>query len=63
MTKIDHWTWMERLARARGVNEHTLRKWRQRGVPYKWRLQLLTDSKGKLPLHSFDRIAPRKEAS
>lgn len=54
---------MERLARARGVNEHTLRKWRQRGVPYKWRLQLLTDSKGKLPLHSFDRIAPRKEAS
>ena len=63
MTEMEHWTLMERLARARGVNEHTLRKWRQRGVPYRWRLTLLTDSKGKLMPDALDRISPIRKSA
>jgi len=63
MTHMEHWAQMERLARERGVNEHTLRKWRQRGVPYRWRLTLLQASKGKLPLNAFERIAPPRKTA
>ena len=34
------WKLIEEYARARDFNEHTIRKWRQRGVPWKQRFEL-----------------------
>jgi hypothetical protein len=49
-----HWQTIQRLARLRGVNEATIKKWRQRGVPWKWRVILREDAKNRIPLDAFD---------
>ena len=37
----DPWEEIDRLAADLGVDENTRRVWRQRHVPYKWRLPII----------------------
>lgn len=39
------WHLIERLAADRGVKAETLKKWRQRGIPSRWRLVFIEEAK------------------
>ena len=53
-TTLD-WDVIEAAARALGVTDKNLEKWKQRGgVPHKWRLPIIRYSDGAIPLDAFD---------
>jgi len=52
-----HWLTIRRLALAHGVKRATMKKWRRRGVPWKWRLVLTEETNGAIPPEAFE---PRK---
>jgi hypothetical protein len=48
------WDLVELVAEVLGVPYFTYKKWRQRNhVPYKWRLDLILASKGKITADDF----------
>ncbi len=49
----DVWNEIERLGRELGAGREAVRKWRTRGVPRSWRLDLLDADKD----HKIDRAA------
>lgn len=49
------WEEIERLGRQLGAGEEAIRKWRIRGVPKAWRLDLLdADKSSKITRAAFD---------
>jgi hypothetical protein len=51
----DAWEEIERLGRQLGAGEEAIRKWRIRGVPKSWRLDLIdADKDGKISRAAFD---------
>ncbi|MFN9112129.1 MAG: hypothetical protein ACK5XN_18845 [Bacteroidota bacterium] len=38
--KPDPWSIIKEFARSNGISPFALRKWRQRGVPWRWRFDL-----------------------
>jgi hypothetical protein len=50
------WDAIERIAVGLGVGAEAVRKWRQRGVPRSWRLDLLrADIRREINEHDFDK--------
>jgi hypothetical protein len=47
---------IESLALRLGVPMNTIYQWRRRGVPYKWRLILIKQSKGEINISNFQRL-------
>jgi len=55
-----YWDLIVALAREHGVKEPALAKWKQRGVPKKWQLDLVLAARAKgrrLPIEAFSRAA------
>ena len=55
---------IELVAPTLGVKAAALKKWRQRGVPHRWRLPLMEKSDGKITADMFSvfPIRPEREA-
>jgi len=53
MTQHNSWPVIDALASALGASIAARRKWRSRGVPYKWRLILIEASKGRIRPDDF----------
>lgn len=59
-TSIPKWDVIAATAREMGVKEEALRKWREReGVPGKWQVPLIVQSKGQLSVNDF----PQRESA
>ena len=52
-TKPPKWPEIEAAARELGVKDWALSKWLQRGVPGKWHVPLMLQSKGRLSPKDF----------
>jgi hypothetical protein len=59
------WNAIERIALGLGVTQEALRKWRKRGVPRFWRLDLLrADTRREIDEKDFDRPpGPRRQVA
>jgi len=56
-TTLD-WELIGNAARALGVRDKNIEKWRQRkSVPHKWRIAIVLQTRGLVPLNAFDRTA------
>jgi hypothetical protein len=55
---------INRIAEQLGVSAWALRKWRQRGVPHKWRIPIMAASAGGIVPADFGaaNTPPREEA-
>lgn len=57
---MDRWAEIERLALAREIKATTIKKWRQRGVPWRWRVLLSEDAEKQglphIPKGAFERV-------
>jgi hypothetical protein len=58
------WEPIERIALSLGISQEAIRKWRKRGVPRSWRLDLLrADLRREIIEEDFDRPpGPRRRA-
>lgn len=57
MDALSQWTFIEKTALAHGAKEVALRKWRERGVPHRFRLPIMqaaTAARVKLDPRIFD---------
>jgi hypothetical protein len=63
--RVDSWDAIERIALELGISPEALRKWRIRGVPRFWRLNLLrADTRREIDEEDFDRPpGPRRQAA
>jgi hypothetical protein len=57
------WEPIERIALQLGITQEAIRKWRKRGVPRSWRLDLLrADTRREISEEDFDRPpGPRRQ--
>ena len=65
LSDMDQWPDIERLALAQGVKDATIKKWRQRGAPWRWRVQIAEAGAGEgitIPMNAFNRIAETRGA-
>jgi hypothetical protein len=51
---MDYWPLISKTALDKGANPMTVKKWRQRGVPYRWQI-VINDARG--PDEQIPRIA------
>lgn len=49
--KIEH---IHRIASTLGVSRYSLSKWRQRGVPHKWRIPIMAAAAGAIVPQDFE---------
>lgn len=64
MTAFDAWQFIDQTAEKLGVGADARRKWRERGVPHKWRIPILEaaqKARRKLDPRVFDQ-PPRAAA-
>jgi len=61
--KTDKWPAIFEAAKALGAGRHTILKWRQRGVPYKWQIKLNRHTDGALSFDDFARVESSNEAA
>jgi hypothetical protein len=50
------WDQIDRVAERLGVKYDARRKWRARGVPYRWRLAIIRESAGSVGLTDFEKL-------
>lgn len=50
---LDKWQSIVEAARHLGASEVAIAKWRQRGVPYRWRLTIIEWSNGSIRSDDF----------
>ena len=62
MTKAHHITakQIEDRALALGASAAAVYKWRERGIPSKWQIKLIIDSKGAIKLEDFEALKIEK---
>ncbi len=48
------WTEIETIAARMGANALTVKKWRQRGVPARWKLDIISQNKGRRSVGAGD---------
>jgi hypothetical protein len=61
MTESLDWTIVDRAAEALGVTKDSLKKWRQRGVPHRWRIPLIRQTGGIIAAEQFDAVTKIKD--
>ena len=49
----ERWNEMVKVAVRLGASHHAVKKWRQRGVPHKWRIAIVGASDGLVRLCDF----------
>ena len=52
------WDQIDRVAERLGVKYDARRKWRARGVPHRWQIEIIHESAGAVGLRDFDKLAP-----
>ncbi|HTF79247.1 MAG TPA: hypothetical protein VK620_33905 [Bradyrhizobium sp.] len=48
------WTIIDRAAEALGVKPESRKKWRQRGVPHRWRISIIRQTGGAIAAEQFE---------
>lgn len=62
---MDHWVLIDEIAAAAGVSANTRRMWRERGVPYRHHLLVITEASKRGVLLTSDALrdlAPKSSA-
>jgi hypothetical protein len=61
-THDQNWKTIDALAASCGVSVAARQKWRVRGVPWKWRVELTQKSGGVLSLNDFHHAEIQKQS-
>lgn len=54
------WRLIDTIATKLGAKPAALKKWRQRGVPYKWQVLIVQNARGRLDLSDFAGLLAKK---
>lgn len=59
-TKSNKWLQVEAFAKNHGVHEWAVAKWRLRGVPTKWQIEIVRETAGAISFEDLAKMKPEE---